>query len=196
MKKDNCIELLDKLVNAIENNRDTKSIIREYYIQKNGYFTENKKTYLILTQGQVTLVNKKDLPRITKHSWFATKQGKDFYVRAKINGKSVPLHRFLMGCYDSSKIVDHKNNNTLDNRTSNLRIVNTTQSAINRRGWRNKGDGSKYKGVYKSGNKWRSVIKKKGKRFELGRFNTQEEAAKAYDKKAVELHGEFANLNF
>jgi len=44
--------------------------------------------------------------------------------------------------------------------------------------------------------KWRSVIKSDSVTYDLGKFDCQKEAAKAYDDKAVELHGEFAVLNF
>ena len=53
-----------------------------------------------------------------------------------------------------------------------------------------------YKGVRLFKNKWGARIQVKGERKFLGLFNTAEEAAKAYDVAAMELHGEFANLNF
>ncbi len=54
-----------------------------------------------------------------------------------------------------------------------------------------------YKGVTKAptGSKWISGIKKDGKRMHLGSFSTEEDAALRYNKEAVKLFGEFANLN-
>lgn len=56
---------------------------------------------------------------------------------------------------------------------------------------------SKYKGVTKGANKnkWLSQICKDGKRFYLGTFETEELAAEAYNKKAIELYGDYASLN-
>lgn len=58
---------------------------------------------------------------------------------------------------------------------------------------------SKYKGVsyYKGNltNPWTACINKDGKRNHLGYYATEEEAAKAYNEKAKELHGDSAKLN-
>jgi hypothetical protein len=65
---------------------------------------------------------------------------------------------------------------------------------------RSHGSSSKYKGVYfdKAAGRWRAHIGNpdSGKQITIGRFSTEEEAAIAYDKKAVELYGENASLNF
>lgn len=44
--------------------------------------------------------------------------------------------------------------------------------------------------------KWRAYIQYKGKQVNLGRFDTQTEAGRAYDKAAKRLHGDIAKLNF
>ncbi len=53
-----------------------------------------------------------------------------------------------------------------------------------------------YRGVTKAGNIFLARIWSKGKAYYLGSFPTAEEAARAYDAKARELHKEFAMVNF
>ena len=44
--------------------------------------------------------------------------------------------------------------------------------------------------------KWTAQIKVDGKHIHLGYFQSEKEAAKAYDKAALKYFGEFANPNF
>jgi hypothetical protein len=59
-----------------------------------------------------------------------------------------------------------------------------------------KNNTSGYKGVYLHHKKWMAQIKYKGKIMRFGVFEDIVDAAKAYDKKAKELFGEFAFTNF
>jgi hypothetical protein len=93
------------------------------------------------------------------------------------------------------KYIDHGNMNVLDNRKSNLRKCTIQQNACNRE--KPKHNTSGYKGVYweKGLKKWRSAIRLNNKKIHIGCYEIKIEAAKAYNKKAKELFGEFARLN-
>lgn len=87
--------------------------------------------------------------------------------------------------------IDHANQDSLDNRISNLRIATRSQNSANGK-WGKK----LYRGVIKRGNSYSAKTSKNKTIFRLGSFATAEAAARAYDKKAVELFGEFARPNF
>lgn len=59
---------------------------------------------------------------------------------------------------------------------------------------------SNYRGVstipHNKKNSWRAFVSYYGKQIRVGSFPTEEEAARAYDKKAKEVFGEKARLNF
>lgn len=90
--------------------------------------------------------------------------------------------------------VDHINGDRHDNRIINLREADqahNTQNAGPRTG-----TSSRFIGVMRIGPKWRAEIRHQRRTTHLGCFDTEEEAARARDAKAVELRGEFARLNF
>lgn len=112
--------------------------------------------------------------------------------------KTVSMHRLIMDAKTGEQ-VDHINGNRLDNRKSNLRIVNHTQNQWNRGALKN--SSSKYKGVKyrtncRNGHKpWRASITHNKKQHMLGCFFTQEEAALTYNYYAKKYFGEHARLN-
>lgn len=91
--------------------------------------------------------------------------------------------------------ITFKNGDRKDCRKSNLVVVNQNDILKRRRG--NSGSSSKYKGVsyYKQGKKWRARIQLNGKQKLLGYFASEDEAAKAYNKAALELFGDHAYQN-
>lgn len=143
------------------------------------------------------IIDDVDYSLVKNHKWHlflaGGKESPEFrYVRSRIKGETIYLHQFLMGTRDG---VDHKSRNTLDNRRGNLRVCTQSQNSCNQK--RRKDNTSGYKGVYfhKAVQKWCSCIQYKHKEFTLGYFDTPEEGAEAYNKKALELHGEFARIN-
>lgn len=75
----------------------------------------------------------------------------------------------------------------------NCRWVTRSQQSANRRKW---GSCSRFKGVSKARKKWRSIVTCNGVEYRMGVFDREEDAARAYDAKALELFGEFSRLNF
>lgn len=144
-----------------------------------------------LTKGLFCTIDEEDFSRLSKHSWCASYTGFGWYARAKIKGKMVYMHRVIMNA-KKNQIVDHINGDTLDNRKENLRFVTASQNIQNSMGYKGS---SKYKGVHYDRNKWRADIQKDKKRIRIGRYDSEIEAARAYDQKAIELFGEFAKIN-
>lgn len=100
----------------------------------------------------------------------------------------------LMGAENPDK-VDHLDGDPSNDRWANLRACTQRQNTRNRRGRRN--TKSQYKGasLCPSG-KWSSQIWLDGTKHHIGTFDTDAEAAAAYDAVALKMFGEFARLNF
>lgn len=155
-----------------------------------------------LTQGQFALVDDEDYEHLKQWKWQAQKGTHTFYAvrtdysKGKKFKRLLYMHCEILGITGNRDIHgDHKDRNGLNNQRSNLRTATTSENNANRISLKNVS--SKYKGVgwHKSTNKWCAYIRKENNQFHLGLFNTEIEAAIAYNKKAVELHGEFAILN-
>ena len=98
---------------------------------------------------------------------------------------------------DNRKCVDHINRDRSDDRIENLRWVTVSQNAMNQ-SIQSNNKSSQYKGVTfnKLNKKWQSYIKYNRKSIHIGLFTSEIEAAEAYDKRAIELFGKYACLNY
>ena len=165
-------------------------------------------------QKFIVLVDDEDYPLLSRHHWnilFVGSQNRPYaftrlYNEEKKNGKTLLMHSLIMG---NTRQHDHKNGNSLDNRKENLRPATNQEN-----GW-NKGKpkrsrygepASQYKGVVRcvatDGRVyWRVIIKlsKKGevpaRHARLGPFDSELEAARAYNEEIVKHRGPFAWVN-
>lgn len=150
-----------------------------------------------------TVIDESDWDWLNQYRWSLyvshSQPNKPPYVIAWVGGKRAKLHRIILNPPDDLQ-VDHINGNPLDNRRENLRLVTHQQNQRNQR--RITGGTSRYKGVSFHKRRahlptpWQSRIMVDHKSTFLGCFATEDQAAQAYDRAALEYFGEHAALNF
>ncbi len=148
---------------------------------------------ITLTQGFETYIDKEDWPLIAGRKWRVKRNGSTNYAISDTKGKREYMHRLILG---SDTPIDHIDNDGLNNRRSNLRHLDNTNNIRRKRPNRN--GTSRFKGVswYHRTKKWQVAIKVDGKSKAIGHFDTEEDAAKAYDLAARLYFGEHAYQNF
>jgi hypothetical protein len=106
------------------------------------------------------------------------------------------MHRVILGLQKGDgKVVDHRNQNGLDNRRENQRIASPAINAYNSKLQKNNTSG--YRGVVwlKQNKRWMSRIKILGRWKALGCYATAIEAAIVFDRAVRQYRGEGATLN-
>ncbi len=150
--------------------------------------------YIPLTKGKYATIDAADYERAASFSWHVSISGNRTYAYSNINGRNISLHRFLMNA-PKGLVVDHIDHDGLNDRRNNLRICTQRQNLYNSRP---KGRSSRFKGVCwdKAKQRWVVYIRHNGRNRFVGQFADEVEAARAYDRAAHELFGEYAYLNF
>jgi hypothetical protein len=157
-----------------------------------------------LTQNQYTIVDANEYGRLMHWFWFAhkrvTRKGTLFYAfRGVAESKTHKVQMISMTSevlrVEPKTKIDHKDRNPLNNTKSNLRICTHKENARNASVRSDNTSG--YKGVsyHKLINKWAAQIFYNHKQHNLGFFKNKIEAARAYNKEAKRVFGEFAVLN-
>jgi len=137
-------------------------------------------------------IDDEDFEKVWGYSWSVSKNRVFRLIPRRRRTISMASH--IMGT-GQLYMYDHIDRNPLNNRKENLRIASHSQNGINRA--KQSGKSSIYKGVSKitKTGKFVAQIKKDGINHHVGCFEFEKDAAVAYNKKAVELFGEFAVLN-
>ncbi len=154
--------------------------------------------------GREALVDDNDYEQLSSHTWRATsnERGLIWYAIRQVyrkgrSPKKIRMHRAIMRARAWQQI-DHVNGDGLDNRRSNLRVATASQNVQNRR--KQRALTSRFKGVARMDHRyvskpWKATIGLNSKQRHLGYFESEEEAAIAYNQAAKEMFGPFAKPN-
>jgi hypothetical protein len=153
---------------------------------------------LVGKRGLVALIDDADFELVSQRHWNEAFSGSRTVIYAQSDVQRnhvrtcVLMHNLIMG----AKGIDHIDHDGLNNQRANLRSANGSQSRANTR--KLKEGTSRYKGVSWSSSlqKWQAAIMSNGKTTYLGRYDIEEDAARAYDAKARELFGDYAFTAF
>lgn len=151
-----------------------------------------------LTQDKVATISDCDAELVDGLSICAVRvNNKKWYASATVGGKNVYLHTLIMQTPEGME-VDHIDGDGLHCERENMRLATHAQNMRNV--GKNQRNTTGYKGVYRyhhNRDRFRMGIRYEGKlTFAKGTYPTAESAARAYDIKCRELHGDFARLNF
>lgn len=158
---------------------------------------------ILLTKGKVALVDDEDFESLSRHKWYAdkSKSSNETYYAARaaiIDGsrKILPMHRQILGLKPSHIFVDHIDGDGLNNQKTNLRTCTHLENLRNSRKTKLP-TSSRYKGVYwdKQMSKWRTRLSLDKKMHHIGLYDSEKEAALAYNCSVSFAHREFAYLN-
>lgn len=144
-------------------------------------------------KGEVFYISKEDVKLVRQYTWSVLR----YTGRVFAQTERIDLARsILLGKRRSKKWVGFRSGDKLDLRRGNLRLETISQKMMQRVKPRTLGVEFGYGGVVKRGKKWRGVCRVMGKEYHSCMVETEEEAAREYDRLARKHHGEFAVLNF
>lgn len=147
---------------------------------------------IIMVKEKTVMVSDEDFNKVSHLNWYINNSG--YASTRRVNGKGSLMHRIIL-CAEKYQEIDHIDGNRLNNQRENLRFVSRAQNNMNQKPCR--GKTSKYKGVYFAKDRmgYRAQIKANNKCIKLGTFNTEIEAARAYNESALKYFGQYARLN-
>ena len=143
-----------------------------------------------LGNGQFAIVDDEDFELVSRYRWHMLPYPKSDggYAVTKMR-----MHRLIIDA-PLEMFVDHINGDPLDNRRCNLRLCTNAQ---NQQNTGSRGGSSRHKGVSfnKKSGKWLGAFLFEGRRYYCGLWESEDDAARAVDKKRGEVCGTFASKN-
>lgn len=154
--------------------RDVKGYEGYYQVSNLGNVISLERT-IVKKDGSSFLYKGKNLPGIQHRGYLKA------HLRKNSKETIVYIHRIVWDAFGDGteikfpeKIIDHIDQNKLNNRIDNLRIVDVRENSLN------KINNNVYAGTHKRGFSYSSTIKFKSKKYHLGTFKTPEEANERY----------------
>ena len=151
-----------------------------------------------LSRGLFAKVDDADFAELSRFKWSAVKTKAGFYAVRTERGfeaigrkrRCILMHRVLTQP-QGRQVVDHQDRDTLNNQRSNLRVCSQSENMLNAPSHRD--SVSRFKGVslHKGTGKWAAQFRHR----KLGLYPTEEAAAAAYNRAALEHSAEFARPN-
>lgn len=152
---------------------------------KNKYHIEGDTTIIeIHYEGDIlhTYIDTENLPlvQVPGITWYGYRDGVSdrIYVQAHKYHSTIKMHRVIMRCTNSRQLVDHIDHNTLNNRKSNLHIVDRRGNALNSRLYKTNKSGYRSVAWHKGHNKWHVQVRVNQKDIHIGYYADLLEAAR------------------
>lgn len=158
-----------------------------------------------LTQGKSTVVDASEYEDLIQFNWFANEAHGVWYAVRQVRvtdkkgcrQRKEWMHRRILGLpleVSDKKLGDHINGDTLDNRKSNLRVLDKRGNTLNRKTQKNNTSGMRGVCWHKRVGAWQVRVANRGSRLHLGYFSNLENAIQAYKEAAVVYHGKLARF--
>lgn len=146
-----------------------------------------------LTRGESALVDDSDYEWLSQWKWYC--HSDSYAARRDERNQLIYMHRLITNVPDGL-VVDHINQNGLDNRRCNLRVATHRQNHLNAKPPASNTSGIKGVRWHKAARKWEVYVSPgPGKKKHLGLFTNLEDAVGAYNEAVAKLHGEFGWMN-
>lgn len=169
---------------------------------KNKTIEINENTVGIIIKSEkfgdrICEIDREDLPRVRAFSWSLVKSRKTIYAMSSTSLIVIKMHRLILSFPESNHVIDHVDNNGLNNKKSNLRTCSMIENSWNSGIHANNKTGFLGVTFNKKNQCFIAQIGFNKRKVYLGSFGKDPlRAAAAYNEAAKRFFGEFAKLNF